>query len=73
MISIQVEDKQMNRGRTIADKVLRLLENYRGTMGDLDDVFNTTTPIRVMDGYGGSYRYIFNVFVNHKELTTYPI
>ena len=45
--------------KSIAEKALRLLENYRGGLYDMDDVYVTCSAINGISGLGNSIRYQF--------------
>jgi hypothetical protein len=72
VVSFDIESALMVEGRNIVGRVLYLIENYRGDMGEDQDLHITTTSIRSMDGALATFRYAFNAFVKYKEITTFP-
>jgi len=71
-VMVYVDSDNFLTGRTLAENCLRALENFRGDMSDSEDVHLTCSSIRDLDGYGGSYRFLFDVMALYKEVTTYP-
>jgi hypothetical protein len=67
-----VDDNLIARGRTTAGILRDLLNNYRGNMGNTKDAFITCSTIRAFEGFGGSYRYVFNAGIRYKEETKFP-
>jgi len=72
-VLIYIDADNFLTGRQISQKCLELIENYRGDMSDSFDVHLTCSPIRHIDGYGGSYRFLFDVYTRFKEETVYPV
>lgn len=58
--------------KSIAEKALRLLENYRGGLYDIDDVYITCNAINGISGLGNSVRYQFLANIRFTETLTKP-
>jgi hypothetical protein len=66
-LTIYVDSNQQFQGRTLAEKVLKLLENYRGRMGDVYDLYIRAGTIRDLDTFTNAYRYLLTFYVQYKE------
>jgi hypothetical protein len=71
-LTIYVEAENAISGRVIAEKVRQALENYRGDMAPMHDVFIECDSIRDLDGFNTSFRYIIAAYVRYRETTAYP-
>lgn len=60
------------KAKSIAEKALRLLENYRGAMYSLDDVHITCNAINGNSGFGNSIQYQFLASVRFTEAYEEP-
>jgi hypothetical protein len=68
-LMIYVESQEQFRGRDIAERVRKALENYRGDMGDTKDITIKTQTIRDLDGWQGSFRYLLMFHIKYIEVT----
>ena len=73
VVVVYIDAQNFLSGRNIAEQCLRTLENFRGDMSDSLDVHLTCSSIRDIDGYAGSFRFLFDVSARYKEVTTYPV
>lgn len=71
-VLVYVDADNFLTGRNIAEECLRTIENFRGDMSDSNDVYLTCSSIRDIDGYAGSYRFLFDVSARYKEDTEFP-
>lgn len=71
-VGIYIDDNLPKRGKDIAVLCLQLLENYRGDMATISDVFVRCSSIGSSDGVDGSYNYSFMAFITYKEETNFP-
>jgi hypothetical protein len=56
----------------IAEKARSYLENYRGAMGNSNDVMITCSEVRGWAGTGGAFRYQFSVNARYTEARSVP-
>lgn len=66
-ISIVVNNKDLVRGRNIAEKFLSVLENYRGTLYPIKDVFISANSIAFIDVTNGMRIYGLRIRVEYVE------
>ena len=64
-ITVDSGPSQMYKGRNIAEEALKALENYRGDMGNAQDVTCECSSVRGWAGTGGTYRYSFTATIRH--------
>jgi len=67
VVSVEVEHQNFVEGREIAEQARSRVEGFRGDLSDSDDVYITCSPIGCLDGFTGSYRYLFTAAVRFKE------
>ncbi len=56
----------------IADKAQKALENFRGIMGTMNDVFIECSEIRSWPGMSGTCRYQFNANIKYTQTRQIP-
>ena len=69
-LTIYVDSSNQFQGKDITDRILQALENYRGPMGDEDDVIIRAGSPRDLDGWNGSFRYLLTFYVDYLIDTT---
>jgi len=72
-ITVDCGPTQMYKGRNIADAAHKALENYRGTIGNSNDVVCTCSAIRGWAGTGGCTRYMFTAVIKHTMVRNKPV
>lgn len=72
-IYVEAGDGQQFLGRDIAERILVVLENYRGDMAPELDLHIRCGSIRDLDGYQNSYRFIVTAYVLYKQTTAFPV
>lgn len=71
-VTVEVGPDQKVKGRTIAEKALRALDNYRGAIYTTNDVHITCGSIGLTMGLNYTHRYSFNARVRFAEAFTTP-
>lgn len=71
-LDIEVESADCVAGKILCDTILAALENYRGDMSPERDMHITCGSIRDLDGFQGSYRFIFAAYIRYRQTTVFP-
>ena len=69
-LTIYVESADQFKGRDIAERILVALENYRGDMGDEQDLWVRMGSIRDLDGWNGTFRFLLTCYVEYTKPAT---
>jgi hypothetical protein len=62
---IYVDTADQFVGRSMAERLMQALENYRGKMGTERDLIVTCESIRDLNGWQGNFRYILPVHIKY--------
>lgn len=62
---LYVDTADQFAGRSMAERLLQALENYRGNMGTEKDLVVTCESIRDLNGWQGNYRFILPVHIRY--------
>lgn len=71
-LDIEVESADAVAGKQACDAIMAALENYRGDMPPERDIHITCGTVRDLDGFQGSFRFIFAAYVRYRQTTVFP-
>lgn len=69
-IYLHVDTPNLFTGKTIADKLVSLLDNYRGDMSPATDVYLQCNTPQEQDGPNGSFRFTIQMRAQYKIVRT---